>query len=68
MLVAVQKGDFFDGVEVDIHVPPERYPDFEEMCPLFMNSEIPFDSLCEEIQEYIKQAGLSQNPSKQLVG
>ena len=68
MLAAVQKGDFFGGVEVDIHVPPEHYPDFEEMCPLFMNSEIPFDSLSEEIQDYIKQAGLSQNPRKQLVG
>ena len=33
-----------------------------------MNSEIPFDSLSEEIQDYIKQAELSQNPRKQLVG
>ena len=33
------KTDFFGGMEVDIHVPPVRYPDFEEMCPLFLNSE-----------------------------
>ena len=44
------------------------YPDIGEMCPLFRNSKIPFDSLSDEIQGYIRQAGLSQNPHRQLVG
>jgi hypothetical protein len=66
-------------VEVDIEVPeqwglefahistpPRKY--FEEMCPIFCNTEVGFDDIGEHMQAHVWEHGLSDKPRRLLVG
>ncbi|XP_048238897.1 uncharacterized protein LOC124129020 [Haliotis rufescens] len=81
MLNAVEKGELFGMVEVDIRVPdhwmpgqnphgtrlsPKEY--FQEMTPLFCNAEVPFEIIGEHMQGYIRENDLSTKPRRMLVG
>ena len=80
ILQSVMDGTFYGCVEVDIEVPetwgdvrpyrtefsPYRY--FEEMSPLFCNAKVTFDLIGEHMQNFAREAGLSQKPRRLLVG
>jgi hypothetical protein len=66
-------------VEVDIEVPeqwglefegtkssPKEY--FEEMCPIFCNTEVGFDDIGEHMQAHVWEHDLSDKPRRLLVG
>ncbi len=80
ILEGVTNGDLFGAVEVDIEVP-ERWPTvgfrhpsmtpmqyFEEMCPLFCTSDIPFEAFGDHMQSHVKRHDLSKTPRRLLVG
>ena len=79
VLAAVQSGQMFGMVEVDICVPdqwsehfshvsmtPQQY--FEEMSPLFCTTDVPFDVIGSHMQDHVIKFGLSQKPRRLLVG
>lgn len=79
ILQAVVRGDLFGMVECDIRVP-EQWPShfrhssmtpyeyFEEMCPLFCTTDVPFDVIGNHMQDHVRQFGLSEKPRRLLIG
>lgn len=81
ILEAVMDETLFGMLEVDIEVPDTwdkvRYkPDttlspydyFEEFCPLFCTTEVPFDVIGQHMQDHIAKHNLSRKPRTLLVG
>ncbi|KAL5019000.1 hypothetical protein ScPMuIL_004722, partial [Solemya velum] len=79
IIQAVQSDQLFGMVEVDIEVPTEwpgnfRHPTlspyqyFQEMSPLFCNTEVPYDIIGDHMQVHAKRFGLSEKPRRLLVG
>lgn len=81
ILDAIISETLFGFIEVDIEVPerwdqvknkpvtdmsPAQY--FEEMCPLFCTTEVPFESIGSHMQQHAEKHGLSTKPRKLLVG
>lgn len=75
----VRFGQLFGMVECDIEVPeqwslefahisksPQEY--FEEMCPIFSNTDVGFDDIGEHMQAHIWEYQLSDKPRRLLVG
>ncbi len=68
ILKAVVSNELFGALEVDIEVPEKLYDYFEEMCPLFVTSEVKFEDIGEYMQEHIKHHNLSQKEKTLLIG
>ncbi len=78
ILDGVRAGTLFGMIEVDIEVPdkwgqyferqlpPRQY--FDEMCPLFCNTEVAIDDIGEHMQAHVREYGLSDQPRRLLVG
>jgi len=80
ILNGVRCGQLFGMVEVDIEVPdewdaefrtkmslsPRQY--FEEMCPLFCNTDVTFDDIGQHMQAHVWEYQLSDGPRRLLVG
>ena len=47
--------------------PPNPYDYFEEMSPLFVTTEVPFEKIGKHMQDHAKAENLSQKPRKLLV-
>ena len=75
----IRTGQLFGMVECDIEVPeqwdlefshmkmsPREY--FEEMCPIFCNTEVGFDDIGEHMQAHVWEHQLSDKPRRLLVG
>jgi len=60
ILNCVKDGSFFGALECDIHVPPELRDHFSEFCPLFANTEVPFEEIGETMQEHVEKFDLSK--------
>lgn len=73
--------ELFGFVEIDIQIPdswdqvkfkPETelspFEYFEEMSPLFVTTEVPFEKIGKHMQDHAKTHKLSQKPRKLLVG
>ena len=69
----------FGMVECDIRVPDKwpsyfqhptmtTYQYFEEMSPLFCTTDVPFDLICEHMQDHVQRSELSEKPRRLLVG
>ena len=54
--------------EVDIEIPRWLWPNFEEMCPFFVNKEIPEEAVPEENKAYLKRKGCTRSQGRKLVG
>ena len=67
LLDAVLTGDLFGFLEVDIHVPDHLLETFQEMPPLFCNTDITFEDIGSFMQDYIKENNLSTRPRHLLV-
>lgn len=70
--------ELFGIIEVDITVPDHwmstyqhpsmtPYEYFQEMCPLFCNTLVPFDSIGDHMKVHVKQHGLSKHDRRLLV-
>ena len=66
LLKAVQDNALFGFLEVDIHVPDHLYAKFEEMPPLFCNTDVKFEDIGEYMQNYAREHNLSRKPRKVL--
>ncbi|XP_053395936.1 uncharacterized protein LOC123525701 isoform X2 [Mercenaria mercenaria] len=79
ILNGVRTGELFGMVECDIEVPeewgcekshislsPQQY--FEEMCPIFCNTEVGFDDIGEHMRAHVWEYQLSDKPRRLLVG
>ena len=67
ILNAVLNDNFFGLLEVDIHVPDHLHSYFEEMPPLFCNTEVKFEDMGTFMQKYVRDHGLSDKPRRLLL-
>ena len=56
---------WFGFAEVDIEVPRELWPDFEEFPPLFINRSIPDNLVPQHMRDYLRQSGRKRFPEQQ---
>ena len=68
ILELVTSGKMFGAVEVDISVPENLFAMFEEMCPLFCNTEVPYEAMGEHMQGYLSFSEGSTKARRLLVG
>ena len=68
LMQRVEEGTFFGAVEVDIHTPPELKEKFEEMTPIFKNTEISLDDIGEHMQTFAKKHDIMTTPRRALIG
>ena len=81
ILQAIIDDTLFGFIEVDIQVPkswddvdykpdtnltPQEY--FEEMCPLFCTTEVPYEAIGEHMQNHVEMYNLSKKPRTLLIG
>ena len=67
ILNAVLDDTFFGLLEVDIHVPDHLHSYFEEMPPLFCNTEVKFEDMGPFMQQFVRDHGLSDKPRRLLL-
>ena len=67
ILEAVLDESFFGFLEVDIHVPDHLYDYFEEMPPLFCNTEVKFEDMGGFMQQYVRDHHMSDKPRRLLL-
>ena len=79
ILEGVVSERLFGMVECDIRVPDEwptyfrqpsmtPYQCFEEMSPLLCTTDVPFEIICDHMQEHVRRFELSEKPRRLLVG
>ena len=68
LLKAVMEDTFFGFLEVDINVPDHLHSYFEEMPPLFCNTEVKFEDMGAFMQQFVKDHKLSEKPRRLLIG
>ena len=57
----------FGFLEVDIHVPDSLLSYFEEMPPLFYNTDVNYNDIGPFMQQYVKDQGLLEKPRRLLI-
>ncbi|KAJ8314004.1 hypothetical protein KUTeg_008565 [Tegillarca granosa] len=78
ILTAVVDEELFGMIEVDITVPDHwtstythptmtPYEYFQEMCPIFCNTLVPFHSIGDHMKEHVEQLNLSKHDRRLLV-
>ena len=61
--------EWFGFAEVDIEVPEELWPEFEEFPPLFINCGVPDRAVPQHMHDYLQQSGRKRFPEqKKLLG
>ena len=61
--------EWFGFAEVDIEVPEELWPEFEEFPPLFINRGVPDSAVPQPMHAYLQQSGRKRFPEqKKLLG
>ena len=67
ILNAVLDDSFFGFLEVDIHVPQHLHDYFQEMPPLFCNTEVKFEDMGAFMQQYVREHHMSDKPRRLLL-
>ena len=67
LLKAVMENTLFGFLELDIHVPDSLLSYFEEMPPLFCNTDVNYNDIGPFMQQYVKDQGLLQKPRRLLI-
>ena len=57
-------GEWFGFAEVDIEVPRELWPEFEEFPPLFINRSVPDSAVPQHMHDYPKNSGRKRFPEQ----
>ena len=61
--------EWFGFAEVDIEVPEELWPEFEEFPPLFINRGVPDSAVPQHMHDYLQQSGRKRfSEQKKLLG
>ena len=68
LLKAVMEDTFFGFLEVDINVPDHLHSYFEEMPPLFCNTQVKLEDMGAFMQGFVKDHKLSEKPRRLLIG
>ncbi len=68
VLQEVKEGKFFGAVEVDIDVPEEMRKKFEEMTPIFKNTEITRDVIGPHMRQFAEDHEIMSSPRRALIG
>ena len=55
---------WFGFAEVDIEVPEELWPEFEEFPPLFINRGVPDSAVPQHMHDYLRQSGRKRFPEQ----
>ena len=61
---AMYSGEWFGFAEVDIEVPRELWPEFEEFPPLFVNRSVPDNLVPKHMHSYLKRSGRKRFPEQ----
>ena len=56
--------EWFGFTEVDIEVPEELWPEFEEFPPLFINRGVPDSAVPQHMHDYLQQSGRKRFPEQ----
>ena len=56
--------EWFGFAEVDIEVPRELWPEFEEFPPLFINRSVPDNAVPRYMHDYLKNSGRTRFPEQ----
>ena len=56
--------EWFGFAEVDIEVPEELWPEFEEFPPLFINGGVPDSAVPQHMHDYLQQSGRKRFPEQ----
>ena len=64
----IKNNEWFGLAEVDIRIPQELHGKFEEMCPFFLNKEVPEEAVPKSMLDYLKETGRSRIKSKKPLG
>ena len=56
--------EWFGFAEVDIEVPEELWPEFEEFPPLFVNRGVPDSAVPQHMHDYLQQSGRKRFPEQ----
>ena len=56
--------EWFGFAEVDIEVPEELWPEFEEFLPLFINRGVPDSAVPQHMHDYLQQSGRKRFPEQ----
>ena len=65
---AVQNETLFGCVECDIHVPDHLREQFQEMCPIFKNTEISREDIGDFMKAYAEENDIMRQPRRSLIG
>ena len=57
--------EWFGFAEVDIEVPRELWPEFEEFPPIFINRSVPDSAVPQHMHDYLKNSGRKRFPEQQ---
>ena len=68
LLEQVKRGEFFGVLEVDLHVPDELRAKFEEMTPIFKNTEISPEHIGPHMKEFADTYKCMPKPRRSLIG
>ncbi|KAL9961203.1 hypothetical protein ACROYT_G030104 [Oculina patagonica] len=68
ILSAIRKNYLFGVVECDIHVPDHLKPKFNEMCPIFKNTEVERKDIGEYMRAFAEEHNIMPRPRKTLIG
>ena len=62
---ALSSGEWFGFAEVDIEVPEELWPEFEEFPPLFINRSVPDNAVPQHMHDYLLHSKRKCFPDQQ---
>ena len=68
ILEAIQEGTLFGLVECDIKVPEHLRTHFDEMTPIFKNTDVSLEDIGEPMKKYAEQNKLMSQPQCTLIG
>ena len=64
----IRNESFYSFAEGDIHVPEKLRQKFQEMQPIFKNTEISREHLSEHMKEFAEENDFLQRPQRMLIG
>ena len=64
----VQTGNLFGFIKCDVQVPQSLRKQFEEMTPIFKNTEVNLKHVGELMQEYAREHNIKDTPHRLLIG
>ena len=68
ILQAVKQNTLFGMVQCDIHVPDYLKTTFEEMTPIFKNTDISINDIGEHMKKYAEENNMMTQPCRSLIG